>query len=186
MGCEEPLYPESYVQPGNLGIHWKPLMWSSFSKPEEGWEISCLLKFFNNRIAAFPGRKRNEKLLILFHALLICSSGGDLHGLVQCLSIQSRVTSMAFLVGKLALMVSFLSSLIKHLKYSCASPETSQKSFILCYSLPILIWYSTSLSCSLDGHLITFSLVVSCRLLSHCHLVFMHTPPKNWILFPCF
>lgn len=163
MGYEEPLCPESCAQPGNWGIHWKLLMWSSFSELEEGWDFSCPLKFFNNRIIAFPGRKRNEKLLILFHALLICSCGGDLCGLVQCLSVQSKETLMAFLVGKLALMLSFLSSLIKHLKYSCASPESSQKSFILCYSLLILIWYSTSLSCSLDGHTITFSLVVCCR-----------------------
>lgn len=76
--------------------------------------------------------------------------------------------------------------LINHQKYSYASPETSLKSFILCYSLLILVWYSTSLSCSLHGHFITFSLVVSCRLLSHCHLVFMHTSPENWILFLCF
>lgn len=43
--------------------------------------FSCLLKFLNNRAVAFPERKRNEKLLILLHAFLICSAGGDLCGL---------------------------------------------------------------------------------------------------------
>lgn len=258
MGCKEPLCPESSAQPGNLGICWKLLIWSSFFKLEEGWDFSCLLKFLNNRIVTLTERKRNEKLLILLHALLICSAGGGLHELVQCLSIQLRVTLMVFLVVKHAVMLSFSVSqllyfsfhllnktrselhgpvcltnnaflehimwwlqiflcrklcvttvwrisstsrnhtwalgpglispqrwiglsdrillsdgsitahlkwplLIKHLKNSYASPETSQKSLTSCYSFLILAWYLTSLSCSLDGHFITFSLVVSCR-----------------------
>lgn len=61
---------------------------------------------------------RNEKLLNLLHAFLICSAGGDLHGLVQCLSVQLRVTLMVFLVGKLALMLSFSASQLIYFSFN--------------------------------------------------------------------
>lgn len=128
MGCEEPLCPEACAQPGSLGIHWKLFIWSSFSKVEEDWGFSYPFKFFNNGIVAFPERKRNENLLILLHVLLICSAGGDSCGLVQCLSIQLRVSLMVLIVGKLALMLTFSVSQLIYFNFHLLNKASSELS----------------------------------------------------------